>query len=72
MKRNNHGQPKTRTLSKITINVSASLNQALQDYATLYRQADAESESVAELIPFMLAEAEERYYAMLDEPAMAA
>ncbi|MER8727633.1 DUF2274 domain-containing protein [Mesorhizobium sp. M0306] len=45
-----------RTPSKITISVSADLNQALKDYAALYRQTYGESESVAELIPFMLAE----------------
>lgn len=49
------GRLPDRTPSKITITVSADLSQALKDYATLYRQAYGESESVAELIPFMLA-----------------
>lgn len=44
-----------RTPSKITISVSAELGQALNDYAALYRQTYGESETVAELIPFMLA-----------------
>ncbi|MER8439532.1 DUF2274 domain-containing protein [Mesorhizobium sp. M1312] len=50
------GKLPDRTPSKITISVSADLNQALKDYAALYRQTYGESESVAELIPFMLAE----------------
>lgn len=49
------GKLPDRTPSKITITVSADLSQALQDYAALYRQAYGESETVAELIPFMLA-----------------
>lgn len=49
------GKLPDRTPSKITITVSAELSQALQDYAALYRQAYGESETVAELIPFMLA-----------------
>lgn len=44
-----------RTPSKMTITVSADLNQTLKDYAALYRQTYGESETVAELIPFMLA-----------------
>ncbi|MBZ9761767.1 DUF2274 domain-containing protein [Mesorhizobium sp. CA8] len=40
----------------MTITVSADLNQALSEYAALYRQTYGESETVAELIPFMLAE----------------
>ena len=43
-----------RTPAKITITVGADLNQALRDYAALYRATYGESESVAELIPFML------------------
>lgn len=39
----------------MTITVSAELSQALKDYAALYRQTYGESETVAELIPFMLA-----------------
>ncbi|MER8562236.1 DUF2274 domain-containing protein [Mesorhizobium sp. M1088] len=50
------GKLPDRTPSKITISVSADMNQALKDYAALYRQTYGESESVAELIPFMLAE----------------
>jgi len=49
------GKLPDRTPSKITISVSADLNQALSDYAALYRQTYGESETVAELIPFMLA-----------------
>ncbi|MER9368183.1 DUF2274 domain-containing protein [Mesorhizobium sp. M0518] len=48
------GKLPDRTPSKITITVSADLNQALNDYAALYRQTYGESETVAELIPFML------------------
>ncbi|UVC15126.1 DUF2274 domain-containing protein [Mesorhizobium onobrychidis] len=49
------GKLPDRTPSKITITVSADLSQALQDYAALYRETYGESETVAELIPFMLA-----------------
>ncbi|TIO74984.1 DUF2274 domain-containing protein [Mesorhizobium sp.] len=49
------GKLPDRTPSKITITVSAGLSQALQDYAALYRQTYGESETVAELIPFILA-----------------
>ncbi|RUU06472.1 DUF2274 domain-containing protein [Mesorhizobium sp. USDA-HM6] len=49
------GKLPDRTPSKITITVSAELNQALKEYAALYRQTYGESETVAELIPFMLA-----------------
>lgn len=49
------GKLPDRTPSKITITVSADLSQALKDYAALYRQTYGDSESVAELIPFMLA-----------------
>lgn len=48
------GKLPDRAPSKITLTVSAKLNQALRDYAALYRQTYGESESVAELIPFML------------------
>ena len=48
------GKLPDRTPSKITITVSAELSRALQDYASLYRQTYGESESVAQLIPFML------------------
>ncbi|MBN9221328.1 MAG: DUF2274 domain-containing protein [Mesorhizobium sp.] len=50
------GKLPNRIPAKITISVSADLSQALKDYAALYRQTYGESESVAELIPFMLAE----------------
>lgn len=43
-----------RTPAKITITVNADLNQALRDYAALYRATYGEAETVAELIPFML------------------
>ncbi|GLS37320.1 hypothetical protein GCM10010869_29130 [Mesorhizobium tianshanense] len=49
------GKLPDRTPSKITITVSADLSQALQEYAALYRETYGESETVAELIPFMLA-----------------
>src|ERR1700730_13848867 len=39
---------------KITITVSSELNQALHQYAGIYRATYGEGESVAELIPFML------------------
>lgn len=48
------GRLPDRTPAKITITISAGLNQALRDYAVLYRAAYGEAESVAELIPFML------------------
>ncbi|MDZ5698647.1 DUF2274 domain-containing protein [Chelativorans sp. M5D2P16] len=48
------GKLPDRTPVKITITVGAELNRALRDYAALYRQAYGESESVSELIPFML------------------
>ncbi|CDX12582.1 conserved hypothetical protein [Mesorhizobium plurifarium] len=50
------GKLPDRTPSKITITVSSDLNQALSDYAALYRQTYGEAETVAELIPFMLSE----------------
>ncbi len=39
---------------KITITVSPELNQALRQYAGIYRATYGEAESVAALIPFML------------------
>lgn len=48
------GKLPDRTPSKITITVSADLGRALREYAALYRKAYGDSESVAELIPFML------------------
>ncbi|BCM17830.1 DUF2274 domain-containing protein [Mesorhizobium sp. J8] len=50
------GKLPDRTPSKITITVNAELSQALQDYAALYRETYGETETVAELIPFMLME----------------
>jgi hypothetical protein len=43
-----------RTPAKITISVSADLNQALRHYADIYRSTYGQDEPVAELIPFML------------------
>jgi len=43
-----------RTPAKITVTVGADLNQALKDYAALYRATYGEAETVAELIPYML------------------
>ncbi len=43
-----------RTPAKITITVSAELNQALLQYAEIYRATYGEAESVTELIPYML------------------
>jgi hypothetical protein len=43
-----------RTPAKITISVSAELNQALRQYADIYRTAYGQDEPVPELIPFML------------------
>ena len=43
-----------RTPVKITITVSPDLNQALRDYAVIYRETYGEVEAVADLIPFML------------------
>lgn len=43
-----------RTPVKIAVSVSPELNQALRQYAEIYRATYGESETVAELIPFML------------------
>jgi len=43
-----------RTPIRIAITVSPDLNRSLHAYAELYRDAYGESESIAELIPFML------------------
>jgi hypothetical protein len=43
-----------RTPTKITFTASAELNQALGQYAEMYRAAYGQLEPVAELIPFML------------------
>src|SRR5205085_5279401 len=44
-----------RTPVRITINLSPELNQALAEYADLYREAYGQQEPVQELIPAMLA-----------------
>jgi hypothetical protein len=43
-----------RTPVKLTVTVSPELNRALQTYASLYREAYGQEESVGALIPFML------------------
>jgi hypothetical protein len=43
-----------RTPVKITLTISPDLNKGLSSYAELYRQTYGTSESVADLIPFML------------------
>jgi hypothetical protein len=66
-----------RTPVRVTITVSPELNQALRQYADLYRTTYGQAESVAELIPFMLGAfldsdkgfAKARKEAPLDEPA---
>lgn len=44
-----------RTPVKMTIALSPNLNQALADYAELYRESYGQGEPVADLIPAMLA-----------------
>jgi hypothetical protein len=48
------GKLPDRTPVRITITVSPDLNQALRDYAAIYRTTYGGAESVADLIPFML------------------
>lgn len=43
-----------RVQVKLTISVSPTLNQSLTDYAALYAATYGSSESVADLIPYML------------------
>jgi hypothetical protein len=43
-----------RTPGKLTVTISPDLNRALAEYAELYRDTYGESETVAELVPFML------------------
>ena len=43
-----------RTPVKLTIALPPDLNQALADYTELYREAYGQSETVADLIPYML------------------
>ena len=44
-----------RTPIKLAITITPDLNQALQDYATLYASAYGRDEPVTELVPAMLA-----------------
>lgn len=44
-----------RTPTKLTISVRPDLHQALTDYAALYAQTYGREESLAELVPAMLA-----------------
>ena len=48
------GRLPDRTPVKITFAASPELNQALQDYAAVYRATYGQAEAVAELIHFML------------------
>ena len=48
------GRLPDRTPVKISFAASPELNQALQDYAAIYRATYGQAEAVAELIPFML------------------
>ena len=48
------GKLPDRTPVKISFAASPELNQALQDYAAVYRATYGQAETVAELIPFML------------------
>ena len=43
-----------RTPTKITFTAPAELNQALNEYAEIYRETYGEAETITELIPFML------------------
>lgn len=43
-----------RTPVKLSINVTPDLNQALTDYADVYREIYGQTEQVADLIPYML------------------
>lgn len=43
-----------RTPVRLTVTLDAPLNAALKEYAVLYESTYGESESVADLIPFML------------------
>lgn len=48
------GKLPDRTPVKITFTAPPDLNKALQVYAALYRETYGETESVSELIPYML------------------
>jgi hypothetical protein len=43
-----------RTPIKLTISITPDLNQALADYAEIYRETYGQAEAVADLIPYML------------------
>jgi hypothetical protein len=43
-----------RTPVKLTIVITPDLQQALSDYAEIYRSTYGETEAVADLVPFML------------------
>lgn len=49
------GKLPDRVPVKITISVAPELSQALADYATLYAETYGEQETIAELVPAMLA-----------------
>lgn len=44
-----------RTPVKVTVTLNPDLHRALRDYAALYRAEYGDSETVADLIPYMLA-----------------
>jgi hypothetical protein len=48
------GKLPDRTPVKISVTLAQELNSALRDYAAVYRDTYGESESIADLIPFML------------------
>jgi hypothetical protein len=48
------GKLPNRTPVKMTITVNPDLAQALRDYEAIYRATYSESESMSDLIPFML------------------
>ena len=48
------GKLPDRTPIKIAITVAPELNDALKDYAEVYRRNYGQKENIAELIPFML------------------
>ena len=48
------GRLPDRTTVKISFAASPELNQALQDYAAVYRATYGQAEAIAELVPFML------------------
>ena len=74
------GKLPNRTPVKITVTLSPDLNRALGEYAAIYRATYGEAETVADLIPFMLAAflesdrgfAKARKAVSLDPPAAAA